>query len=61
MEYFFKPMVDRYHELNEYQLDNFWPIVTQSIYNGILDDIEGLKRNYLRKILELRNYFYGWC
>ena len=53
VELFFKPINDRYHELNEYQLDNFWPVSTQSIYDGYTDDFLGLKHNYMRIIQNL--------
>ena len=48
VELFFKPINDRFHELNEHKLDKFWPVSAQSIYDGYLEDFSGLKRNYLR-------------
>ena len=54
VELFFKPINDRFHELNEHKLDKFWPVSAQSIYDGYTDDFGGLKRNYLRNIQNLR-------
>ena len=56
VEYFFKPIDDKFIKYNDKNINNFMDNVTRSIYDGILDDFGGLLRNYMRELIQLKEF-----